>query len=150
MSGSDVIRTVGIDSLLDGPSREVERTAPRGNFDRLEIQAIDRTGAYEVGNLGEDVRIEGFSEAPFFSPSPTGADALSFVSQIRSLIPTNSRVSWRSRRYSAIWSWVWATALDGMTRVMVLPLTWWVNDQLGPCPLSPWAAQWQFGLPHLR
>ncbi len=43
-----------------------------------------------------------------------------------------------------------ATAAGGMTRVIVLPPTSPVSDQLGPCPSEPSPAQWHPGFPHRR
>jgi hypothetical protein len=133
-----MVALIGIESLLDSPSSDLECLAPSRRFDRLEVESVDGAGAYESFDFGENLRFEDFSEAPFFSADPSAlVSTLSWVLQSPSLTSTSSEVSLRKRRYSAICSKVCSTASGGMIIVTVLPSTFRVSDQLGPWPGSP-------------
>jgi hypothetical protein len=128
-----VIERVGVEPPLDGTCGYLKRAASRRRLDRLEVQTVDTARAYERLDLGRDLRVEGFFEPPFSAASSeAAAPAFSFASQSSSLVSTTSRTKARKRLCSAICSRVWATALAGMTRVIVFPPTSRVSDQLGP------------------
>jgi len=124
---------IGVESPLDRPRRQREGTPTRCDLEGLEVQIPDGARSYEGFDLGDDFRVEGFFEAPFFDPAdPPAPSAASRASHRLSLTSTSSAVSRRRRRHSAICSFVCATALAGMTFVTVLPSTRRVSDQLGP------------------
>jgi hypothetical protein len=55
--------------LLDGAGRHSQCRAPCCRLDRLKIQAVDRARAYELFDLRDDFRVEGFFETPFLATS---------------------------------------------------------------------------------
>lgn len=145
-----MIGVVGVEPLLDSPSRDAQHPPARGCLDGLEVQPIAGAGTYEGRDLGENFLVEAVVEAPFLADSAAAPGPASRASHNRSLTSTSSRVSRRKRRYSARCCRVCSTASAGMIRVTVLPPTCRVSDQLGPCPPAGSVAQWQLGLPHLR
>jgi len=48
-------------------ARAATPSAPRRRLDRLEIQAVDRSWAYQPFDLRDDFRVEGFFEPPFLA-----------------------------------------------------------------------------------
>ncbi len=73
-----MVGRVGVEATLDRARRDLERLTPRRRLDRLEVQALGRTLAYERFNLLGDFRIERFFEAPFLAAS--GSEAASGAS----------------------------------------------------------------------
>ena len=47
-----------IQAPLDGPGRHAHRLAAYGRLDGFEVPVLDRAGAYERFNLGEDLGFE--------------------------------------------------------------------------------------------
>lgn len=98
----DVIGLICVEPLLHGPSRDAQRTLPRGRLDRLEVQPVDRARSYERCDLGDDLRVERLLEPLFLTTSLAAVDAVSLASHIPSLTSTSSLMSRRKRRHSAI------------------------------------------------
>lgn len=146
-----MIRAVRIEVALDRTRGHPQRPTTSGGLDGLEVEPLDRTRAYERFDLGRELPLEGRCEPPLLAASAEAARGPGrWVSHSLSLTSTSSPVSLRKRRYSAICSRVWVTALGGIILVTVLPPTRRVSDQLGPWPAASAAAQWQPGLPHRR
>jgi hypothetical protein len=128
-----MVGRVSVETALDGPGRHLQRATTRRGLDRLEVQTVDGTWAYERFDLGGDLRLEGCFEPPFLAAScEVAAVASSSASHSCSLVSTSSRVSPRKRLCSASCRRVCSTAPGGITRVTVLPPTSRVSDQLGP------------------
>lgn len=67
-NGADVIGVVGVQPPGDRDTGDPERLTTRGQFDGLEVPLLDR-GTDERVYLREDLRAEGFFEAPFLAAS---------------------------------------------------------------------------------
>lgn len=100
---ADIVRPIIVQSLLHGPSCNLQGCVSRRSLNRLKAQITNRALTYERLDLGDDLPLEGRSEAPFFSADIV-AESHSDALQSFSLTLTSSPVSWRRRRYSAICS----------------------------------------------
>jgi hypothetical protein len=66
--------------MRDGARRHLQGPPAGRRLDPLEIQPVDGTGPYQRSDLGDDFRLEGLFEAPFFAASVSAAAAPSSVS----------------------------------------------------------------------
>jgi hypothetical protein len=72
-----MIRSVGVEHLLDGASRHPQGLAPRRHLDGLEIQTAEGASAYQRFNFGDDLGREGRFEPPFLTASCEAASGVS-------------------------------------------------------------------------
>ena len=64
-----MVGSVGVETLFDGESRDAQSAPAFCRLDGLEVQPIYRVRTYEHFDLGDDLRVKGFFEAPFFATS---------------------------------------------------------------------------------
>ena len=75
-----MVGIVGVQALRDGASRQGQCPPTRGGLDRLEVEPVGGARTYERLDLLDELRREGFLEAPFFAASASAAAASSSVS----------------------------------------------------------------------
>ncbi len=65
--GAGVIGVVGVESLLDGVRRDLQRSPPCGRLHRLEVQPVGGARSDQRFDLLDDLGFEGRFEAPFLA-----------------------------------------------------------------------------------
>jgi hypothetical protein len=95
---------VGVQALRDGARRQCQGPPPRGGLDRLEVEPVTCARAYERLDLLDELRREGFLEAPFFAASAPAAAASSSASA--QLSQARQYCSSCSRNPAALATWV--------------------------------------------
>ena len=151
--GPPCVAPVGVEAIGHHPTHDAERGVPARPLQRFEVDAAQRAIADQARDLGHHLRRqprpERGVERPLF-PGSARRRAARRRSQSASLTSISSRVSARRRWHSSTWRRVSSTAETGTARLCILPLMSREIDHCGPWPGWPSAAQWQFGLPHLR
>jgi hypothetical protein len=64
---ADIVGWIGIQTLLDCPSRHTQRLPARGHLDGLQVPAIDRSWTYKGFDFGDNLALERIGERRFFS-----------------------------------------------------------------------------------
>ena len=68
-----MVRGIGVEPALDGPSGYVQGLAARRGLDGLEVQAVNRSRADQRFDFGGDFAGERFFELPFLAASVSEA-----------------------------------------------------------------------------
>ena len=102
---ADMVGAVLVEASLHHARRQGQHAPPHGSLQRLEVQLVDRSRAYEPLDLGLDHGEELLRAGFFFPAVRASAPAVrSRASHHCSLTSISSAVSRRKRRHSSIWA----------------------------------------------